>query len=270
MIKRGQQLQYYKDTITCCKVDNERLYRKKKTLDLLLRKYNQVTITGTILEIEKEFKNIKKDKLNLIKQRNNLIKDIFVNEQNERASLNVINRLNQLTEMEDDVKYYHNVINIKPLIEKNEKNNKNKKNNINDPLLKAIYKLPNELIKYIQEFFTYETKCELLESKYQPYKIINKFPGLKIRNIIKLVFEKQIMKINNDVDWKKQMIHSYKIFYDTKIINNVYKIKRNLPDEKTFLIYTLITFRYTCPEILYELFKIIIITSNKKKLKIKN
>ena len=256
MIKRGQQLQYYKDTITCCKIDNERLYRKKKSFDLLLRKYNQVTVTGTILEIEKELINIKNDKKNLIKQRNNLIKDIFVNEQNERASSKIINRINQLTEMEDDVKYY---INIKPLIKKNEKKNK-----INDPLLKAVDKLPTELINYIQEFFTDETKCELLESKYKPYKIVNKLSAFKLRNIIKIVFEKQIMKIDNEVDWKKQMIHSYKIFYDTTIINNVYKIKRNLPDEKTFLIYTLITFRYTCPEILYELFKLIIITSNKK------
>ena len=259
MIKRGQQLQYYKDTITCCKIDNERLYRKKKSLDLLLRK-NMVTITGTILQIEKELKIIKNEKNNLIKQRNNLIKEIFLNEENERLSSKIINRINQLIEMEDDVKYYNDIINIKPLIKNN------KKININDPLLQAVNKLPNELINYIQEYFTDETKCDLLESKYQPYKIVNKLSAFKLRNIIKIVFS-NIFKVNEDVDWKKQMIHSYKIFYDTKIMNNIYKIKRNLPDEKIFLIYTLITFRYTCPEMLYNLFKLIIITSNKKKIK---
>ena len=103
----------------------------------------------------------------------------------------------------------------------------------------------------------------MLENKYNPYKIVNKLSAFKLRGIIKIVFGQEINKVNNDVDWKKQMIVSYKIFYDTKIVNSSNKIKRNLKDEKILLNYTLITLNYTSPEILYGLFKLLIIISKK-------
>jgi hypothetical protein len=130
--------------------------------------------------------------------------------------------------------------------------------------------LPEVVLRLIHEYFTYETQYLLLESKYKPFQIINKFSTYFTREVIKtIIVKKKYLSsiLNNEIE--DNLNQSYNIFYDClhSDENNINKLKRNIKDEKIFLKHIINSFRDTFPRITYELYKLIILLN---KCKIKN
>jgi hypothetical protein len=200
----------------------------------------------------KQLKKETKERENKMKEiRKTIIKNKIIYIKNKKT----IARLYQLTEMEEDIKQDFKNTNI------------NTNTNTNLDLKKMKKNLPDELLRYIQEYFTYETKYLLLESKYKPFQVINKFNTYITRQIIKIMFNKDINKylfLNNEIE--DIIIQKYTLFYDCLLPdeNNILKIKRNIKDEKIFLKHIIHSFRETCPDILYGLYKFIILLNKCK------
>jgi hypothetical protein len=243
--KRYNKIKTLEDINYIIKWDNKRLQTKKQNIDRILEK--KYTLQGNIQDIENELKRLKKEIKLKIKEKVDICKTIAKNELIFLKNKKVINRLNQLNKMEEEMILY----------QQNENENKLIPNPNNlDFDLNKINELPIELKRYIQEFFTYDTQCALLETKYKPFTIINHFTPYMLREIIQTIFNKEIdiyIYLNDIV--KEKIINEYNLFYDYSIV----KIKRNNYDERIFIKYIFIYFQYRFPRILNGLYKFIIL-----------
>jgi hypothetical protein len=164
-----------------------------------------------------------------------------------------IKRLQQLTYMEEDLEFYYWYSNQTNLFSK-------QKVVLTDPLLLKINnELPNEIINCIQEHFTFETRALLLESKYNPLKIINKFNSYQISKIIKVIFSKFILKCLNE-ETTNAILNKFTTFYNcTPLEEPMNRIKRKITDERVFLKNIVLSFKPNQHSILFELYKYIIL-----------
>lgn len=160
--------------------------------------------------------------------------------------------------MEKDILFYKNYI--------FKKNNPKHNHYDDDYLLQNInLKLPEDIILYIQQYFTFETKCALLESKYNPLKIMNYLSIFNVHKIINIIFNTDILECNEmmDEETRKIIIFRYEIFYNCKVNENInIRIKRSKYDERIFLKNIVLSFRPTCLNFLYGLYKFIILLYN--------
>lgn len=247
--KRLLEIQQCKNMITCCKVEEARLKRKRTQLDLMYKKNITLTLRGTIEEIEQSLKIHKKEKQEIILNKSKINKEILINRKYFINNTKKIERLNQLTVMEEEVNTYKKNTNKKIT-------NSNSNNLKNDSLLSSIDNLPNELKIIIQEYFTYDTRAALLESKYKPLNIIQKMNAKLLKKLIQVIFHKEIYRFY-EYSLKQQMVADYCIFYNTYIVNEM-QINRYSIDEKTFLSYIIINMN-SYPKILYGIYKFLIL-----------
>lgn len=252
--KRLKEIEQCNSMITCCINENTRLKRKLLQIDNELKQNNTLTIQGSITEIEQTLKIHKKEQQeNIIKRKKiynelTLYKTYFTNNQKK------INRINQLTDMEEDIKFYAQYANIYTNTHQDKS------------FFHLLDNLPDELQMCISEYLTYETRCALLESKYKPLNLIKKMNANTVKKIIYIIFNYEIYQFY-DTSIKLNMNSEYFVFYDS----NSKPLTRNIKDEKTFLSFILINIRYENPQILYELYKyIILITIIIEKNKNKN
>lgn len=241
-IKIDNQIKKLLDINYIIKWENKRLDTKKKNIDRILEKKH--TIQGNIQDIENELKRLKKETKLKIKEKVNICKIITKNKQIFIKNKKAINRLNQLNKMEEEIKLYQ------------ENENKIISNNINLDL-KKIKELPIELKRYIQEYFTYDTKIAILKYKYKLSTIINRFRPIMLSKIINIFFKTEIKKYIYTNE--KNRFGEYYLFYNSIFENSITKLKRNNHDEKLFLKYIIMSFSDTDPHIYYELYKFIIL-----------
>jgi hypothetical protein len=251
--KRKEHLKKLQDINYIITWENKRLNTKKKNLDVFLDK--KYTICGNIKDIEYELNQIKKETKEKDSKKKEIIKTIIKNKKIYIKNKQTIARLYQLTEME------HNIKNIKYIT-----NTNTNTNTTNFDLKQMSIILPVEVLRHIQEYFTFETRYLLLESKYKPFQLINKFNSYLTREIIKTITVKKYLYLNSGIE--DNMIQQYNIFYDCLLSdeNNIFKIKRNIKDEKIFLKYIINSFREKYPHVIYDLYKLIILL-NKCKIK---
>lgn len=248
--KRQYKLKKLQDINYIIRWENKRLQTKKDNLDVFLEK--KYTICGNIQDIQNELKQLKKEIKERESKKKEIIKTITKNKKIYVKNKKAIARLYQLIKMEQDLSLYKDT-------EKEKDTN----------LKKISIILPEEVLRHIQEYFTYETKYLLLESKYKPFQLINKFNPYLTREVIKTIFNKEIKKylfLNSGIE--DNMIQQYSIFYDCLLPDdvNILKIKRSIKDEKIFLKHIINSFRYLYPHIVYGLYKFIILL-NKCKIK---
>jgi hypothetical protein len=228
--------------ITCCKNENISLKRKLLQIDNVLKKNKTLTIRGSITEIEQQLKIHKKEKQENIAKRTKIYNELILYQTYLENNNKKINRLNQLTEMEEDIQFYTQYANI------------NTNTHQDKSFFHLLDNLPVELQRCISEYLTYDTRCALLESKYKPLNLIKKMNAKTIKKIIYIIFNYHIYQYY-DTSIKLNMNSEYFIFYETYSR----PLKRNVTDEKTFLSFLLIHIRYDNPQILYELYKYIIL-----------
>ena len=91
-----------------------------------------------------------------------------------------------------EIVYLEKMEDIKERFTANEKNEKNEKKqllkeNKKNSVLKRIELLPDDVKRHIQSFFTYSTKFDLLESKYNIQAIIRSLPMNKSSALLKVM-----------------------------------------------------------------------------------
>jgi hypothetical protein len=264
--KRQDKLKKLQDINYIIRWENKRLQTKKDNLDVFLEK--KYTICGNIQDIQNELKRLKKERKESENKKKEITKTITKNKKIYIKNKKAIARLYQLTEMEQDLDKDKDKVK-----DKSTKMTKNQSNPIKDEDLKKMsIILPDEVLRHIQEYFTYDTRYSLLENKYKPFKLINKFNPYLTREIIRIIFNKEIKKylfLNSGIE--DNMIQQYSIFYDCLLSddnnnNNRLKLKRSIKHEKIFLKYIINSFCHTYPHIVYGLYKFIILL-NKCKIK---
>lgn len=235
------------------KKERIRLTRKIEMVENLLNDVNY-TITGNLEEMQMEIRRIKKEKKEAEQKRIKIHNQILrVKDKYFQYKL-AVQRLQQLTYMEEDIEFYYWYSNQNNLFSKKVKKNVV----ITDPLLLKIKNdLPDEIINVVQEYFTYETRAVLLESKYDPIKLINKFNSYQISEIIKTIFSDLVMELL-DEDTRENILFKFTTFYDC----NPYlgePIIRNITDERVFLKNIVLSFKPYQHNILFGLYRFIIL-----------
>ena len=232
--------------------ENERLKRKRELLEQTFPNY--YTISGTMEEIESETKKIQKERKEKQFVLNNLIHLISKTIQRYFSFRNSIRRLQQMTYMEDDIQFYYwysKQTNIFPA---------KKKSSLTDPLLKKIKTdIPDEVMNIIQEYIPYETKSNLLENKYDPIKLINKFKTRHIMHFLNKIYHSELLQ-SLDNETNEQILTKFSTFYDCSPRHETRsRIKRNITDERVFLKNIILSFKPKYSKIYYDLFKLIIV-----------
>lgn len=250
-LKRNKRIQKLSELFLKENIKNKEIHKENLELDNIINK--NYTLNGNIDEIETEIKRIKKEKKNAKKKKKLLINKINKCIDKKFKYRFEISKIHQLNSIDYDIKDYK------------EYSKESKTNNINLKRMKKI--LPDEIISYIKEFFTLNTKCQLLESKYKPLKMINHFTSLQINNIFNSIFKPEMLnKIHTFPEEIEKLKLNYRAFYKyyesefSTEYNNNNKKKISINNEKKLLKYIVIS-RYSMNETYtrYELFKFIII-----------
>lgn len=250
-LKRAQRMQKLSELFLKENIKNSEIHKENSELDNIINA--NYTLSGNIEEIEIELKRIKKAKNNAKKKKKLLINKINKCIDKKFKYRFEISKIHQLNSIDYDIQDYKKYL------------KEEKINNINLKRMKKL--LPDEIIEYIKEFFTLNIKCQLLESKYKPLKMINDFTSLQINNIFNSIFQpKMLNKIHIFPEEINRLKLNYRAFYKyyesdfNTEYNNNNKKKISIKDEKKFLKYIVIS-RYYIDKIYtrYELFKFIII-----------
>jgi hypothetical protein len=213
------------------------------------------TITGNLDEMQMEIRRIRKERKEAEKKMFETCKQIVkIKDKCYQYNL-AIKRLQQLTYLEEDIEFYYWYSNQNNLFTKKE----NKPIVITDPLLLKIKNdLPDAIINVVKEYLTYETKAILLESKFDPIKLINKFNSYQISGIIITIYSNFVMKLL-DEDTKDNILFKYRTFYDCNPNSGEETLIRNITDERVFLKNIVLSFKPYQHKILYGLYRLIIL-----------
>lgn len=234
------------------KKERVRLTRKMEMIESLL--HVNYTITGNLEEMQMEIGRIKKERKEAEQKRIKIHNQILrVKDKYFQYKL-AVKRLQQLIYMEEDIEFYYWYSNQNNLFSKKVKKNLV----ITDPLLLKIKNdLPDEIINVVQEYFTFETKALLLESKYDPLKMINKFNSYQISEILKTIFSDFVME-RIDENTKEAILFKYSTFYDCLPYLGE-PIIRNITDERVFLKNIVLSFKPNHHTMLFGLYRFIIL-----------
>jgi hypothetical protein len=235
--------------------DNKRLKRKKEHLEQSV--CNHFIINGTIEEMEFELKHIKKEREDKQKKIEKLTRQISNNIRNILNYKCTICRLKQMIYMEDDIKFYYWYSKQYNIIYS--KKTELSKIKIQDSLLLSVLGLPNEMMNIIFEYMTWETKCSILENKFDPIKLIGKFQPNHIKEILNNIYQNKLL-ISLDNEMNNHIVTKFAMFYDCSYTTELrLRLKRNITDERIFLKNIILSFKPKNSEIMYSLFKLIII-----------
>jgi len=236
------------------KRERVRLSRKMDLLEQPLINVNY-TIRGTVEEIEMEVKRIKKErkesaqKMQKVWNQLNRVKERIYNYKT------AIQRLQQLSYMEADIEFYYWYGKQTNLF--STKNNKNIM--ITDPLLLKINNLPYDMMNLVQEYFTFETRAVLLESKYDPLKMLNKFNSRQIGEIINTIFNINVLDLL-DNDTKENVLFKFTTFYAWGPLEDPrLRLKRTVTDERVFLKNIVLSFKPNHHMMLFGMYRFIIL-----------
>jgi len=131
--------------------------------------------------------------------------------------------------------------------------------------LKRVALLPDDMLREIQSYFTYETKAVLLVHKYEPLKLFHSLNAYLLNKYIYMIYKKYYPSITHQ-NLKMKLSSIWKALYKDKfIIEEKRWCIPSLKKLKTFVQYLFILFHeYGRSQYCYELYRDIIVL--KKKL----
>jgi hypothetical protein len=250
-LKRSERTKKLYELLGKENIQNKEIHNENIELDNIIEA-NHI-LSGNTEEIEIELKRIKKEKKNAKKKKKLLLNKINKSIDKKLEYRFEISQIQQLNSIDKDIQEYKKY------------SKEDITNSINLKKMKKI--LPDEIIAYIKEFFTLNTKCLLLESKYKPFKMMNDFHRLQINNVFNSIFKPEMLnKIHTFPEEIEKLKLNYRTFYKyyesefNTEYNNNNKKKISIKDEKKFLKYIVIA-HYSLNSLYtrYELFKFIII-----------
>lgn len=246
----NQKLYDHKNsTMDMCEIIHKNKHMVETLNDAVKKLSNQnISFTGTHLSIKKQLS----DYQTKIGNHRTKIQEL------EREYVRDIKQLN-------DVKEHFRcetmipVMNIK-IYENTMEENKRKKIEAKDEnwkkfLKRVAEKLPDELLRTIQSYFTYETKAAILEHKYNPIKLIHSLNKKLMNRYIYQIYHKYHKIIRNKV-LKNEMIDMWKRLYNTPVIQEIWWKRPALNKLKSFIQYLFILFRkYGREKYCFELYR---------------
>lgn len=237
--------------------ENKRLKRKKEILEEQTKE-TTFTLIGTIEEIEVELTRIKREKKQNELKKEKLVNQIVITWKHYLNYNKTIQRLQQMTYMEEDIDFYYWYLHqTNVLIQPSKKKfTIPSSSDLKDPLLLDILELPIEIMNHIQSYLSYENLYSLLENRYNPLKMINKFQSKALKLLIHHLFQPIFLDILEE-ETKEMMIAKFKTFYNGS--NDEERIKRNVYDERVFLKNIILTLKPKDPMIFYKMYQFIVI-----------
>ena len=243
--------------------DKNKIIRKNKNRGKQLEatvqkmKTNPVTFTGNIFDIKMQLKEYQKKMDRYQTEMYSLKREVVV----------------EVGLLEDAKKKFDyetltTVMDVE-IFENKMEENKRKKINAKDEkwkkFLKRVALLPDELLRNIQSYFTYETKADLLVHKYEPLKLFHSLNKYLLNKFIYHIYKKYYYSTTPQNHLKIKMTAIWKALYKNTIIEERRWDIPPLKKLKSFIQYLFILFiDYGRPQYCFELYREIIVL--KKKL----
>ena len=218
---------------------------------------NQVnTFTGPIREIQSQVQEYNK-KIRGYKN------DNFVIEENKNNLFREFTKANK----EFERKAFVSHMQIDNYIDSSERKEREKEEGTDPKWKRFLYRLnalPDEILRIIRTYFTYETRAALLEKYYQPIKLFQSLPKNVLKMAIYKIYRKYHTTCKNE-SLKKIMMETWKRFYKDSIVSDVPYHSASLSDMKHMIEFLFYLFRtYNRPRYAYELYRMISIMKKPK------
>jgi len=233
--------------------DMNKIIHKNKhmieTLNDVVKKMSneKISFTGTVLDIKKQVS----DYQTKIGNHSTKIHELMKEKSRDTRHLNDVKE-------KFDSETLIPVMNIE-IYENTMEENKRKKIEAKDEnwkkFLKRVAQLPDDLLKTIQSYFTYETKVAILEHKYNPIKLFHSLNKKLLNRYIYQIYHKIYKMIRNRILYKKMTV-MWKGLYNTTVIQEIWWKIPPLKKLKSFIQYLFILFRkYDCDQYCFELYR---------------
>jgi hypothetical protein len=218
------------------KIENKKLVQKEKN-EAFQKKYKKSQ--NKIIENRKK---IEKNRTELFEIDHSVLtfKDYFYNIQEKIKQIqnkyDALNKeVNQWEKENDDMDY--SIRNKKKLIisdttllemevevyENRKEEGKRIREESSDPkwklFLKRLDRLPDELLRIIQSYVTFETRTALLENKYQPLKLFCTLKKPMLHHLLYRIYRKYILRSKN-INLKSEAMDLWENIFGTRSIND--------------------------------------------------
>lgn len=211
------------------------------------------TFTGSVGQIDEQIKSHRKKMADYQLERNVLEREMYseIRERSEikkKFDFETLNAVMEVEIFEHDIKHKKN-----KKIEDKDKDWKN--------FLKKVQKLPDELLRTIQSYFTYETKAAILYEKYEPIKLFQSLNKRLLNKYIYIIYNKYCKKMHNKFFKDKLMVMWQSLYKDHgKRIEEKTIGVPSFSKLKTFIQYLFVLFQYyNYSQFCFELYRDIII-----------
>jgi len=214
------------------------------------------TFTGSISQVKEQLKNHRTKMADYLSEKHALEREMKTeiinrNEIKKKFDFETLTAVMEVEIFEHDIKHKKN-----KKIEDKDKDWKN--------FLKEVQKLPDELLRTIQSYFTYETKAAILYEKYEPIKLFHSLNKRLLNKYIYVIYNKYCKSMPNKFFKDKLMVMWQSLYKDH---NKRIEEKRigvpSFSKLKTFIQYLFVLFQYyNYSQICFELYRDIIIIKN--------
>lgn len=211
------------------------------------------TFTGSISQVKEQLKNHRTKMADYLSEKHVLEREMKAeiinrNEIKKKFDFETLTAVMEVEIFEHDIKDKK-----KKKIEDKDKDWKN--------FLKEVQKLPDELLRTIQSYFTYETKAAILYEKYEPIKLFHSLNKRLLNKYIYVIYNKYCKSMPNKFFKDKLMVMWQSLYKDH---NKRIEEKRigvpSFSKLKTFIQYLFVLFQYyNYSQFCFELYRDIII-----------
>ena len=213
-------------------------------------KNKQLTLTGTVKEIQKQITDFN-HQISEFQNSRAMSEDEKVNVYRDFVKANKeFDRITCIVGMELDV--YRDKDDRK----------KQEKQDATDPLwknfLKRLNALPDDILRVVRGYFTYETRAALL-TKYRPIKLYQSLNKNLLKTAIYRIYRKYHTRCNNP-ELKKEMNDLWAHFYKDYHISEYTYHSASVKDMKLMIEYLFYLFhKYQRPRCYFELYRSIVV-----------
>jgi hypothetical protein len=219
---------------------------------------------GNIQQIQDTLISLKKYKKEKQQQQNMWKRKMYMYLSQYNSYIKQINHSNRMINMMNNVTVFENAnkdeMKIRYEIYELEKKEKKKKSKNKKNLKKEFIDLPDDILRHIQSYITYENQYELLEDKYNPLRMLKNIPSRRIPLLLEKIYtSKDYYHILTEDEYEEQ----YREYTNEKVYNPYIYTALNFSEKKWYIRDALRMFKLRNPKLAYKLIKWIIILFQK-------